>query len=325
MEAKTILIIGDHEDGKLTPTVFELLTLALDLSGGDRSSVGIVLTGDDLDALAARTAESTGVDVLCLTNPSLSLYNCEAVTRVLNPVIREINPGFVLIAHTSQGLDYAPGLAVGLAAACITGVNGHGESAQGEALFTRAVCGGNFNAGICPTSPICVLTVQPGSFARTDKAQNPGRIFRKEVSVDLEFIQSLGLTQSKASASQLNDAKIIVSAGRGIEEEENLEVIRHFAARIPHSAVGGSRPLIDIGWLEYKYQVGITGTIVSPDVYIACGISGSSQHIAGMNTSKFVISINNDPNAAIFNVSDICIVDDVVTFIEAVEDLLDDE
>lgn len=325
MNSKRILIIADHEDGQLNDSVFDLLSLALTLTDKDRTSLSLVLLGHDLDALAATSALQTGVDVLAVSHEALVLYNGEVYATLLESIIRDLNPSHVLSAHTSQGMDYAPGLAVRLNAGCITSVNGLTGDDKGNVLFSRAICGGNFNAGLTSRSALTVLTVQPGSFKGEDYSGPSGQVHILDMAVAPQSIQSLGLEKSGASASRLHDAKIIVSAGRGIGEEDNLEAIRRFAALLPGSAVGGSRPLIDIGWLEYKYQVGITGAVVSPEVYIACGISGSTQHIAGMNTAKFVISINTDRNAAIFNVSDVCIVDDVIDFIETVESLIEED
>jgi electron transfer flavoprotein alpha subunit len=113
----------------------------------------------------------------------------------------------------------------------------------------------------------------------------------------------------------LSQAKVIISAGRGIGEAENLDLIRKLAAAIPQAVVCGSRPIIDQGWLSYDRQVGVTGATVSPDLYLACGISGAAQHVSGMQGSALVVSINTDAMAAIFNQSDFCIVEDVTVFI----------
>ena len=118
-------------------------------------------------------------------------------------------------------------------------------------------------------------------------------------------------------AAGLSDANIIVAAGNGIGEKENLEFIRKLAALFTKSAVAGSRIVCDMGWLGYQCQVGVTGTTVSPQLYIACGISGAVQHVMGMQGSEFIVAINKDPSAAIFQVADICIVEDLTAFIPA--------
>lgn len=137
------------------------------------------------------------------------------------------------------------------------------------------------------------------------------------VSASQEKMIFRGIVKQGSEASALGRAKIVVAAGRGIEKEENLEKIYAFSKLFPGVAVAGSRPLIDMGWMPYKQQVGITGARVSPDIYIACGISGSSQHLAGMDKSAFVVAINNDPNATIFKHADLCIVEDLFSFIDS--------
>lgn len=325
MGPRDILIIGEHADGKLKPSTLELVTLARTLAGQDNTRIALVLIGDALDALCDYGAIQTGLDILYLRAPGLEHYNGDVYkTRILASQMTA-NASYVIVAHSSQGADYAPGLAVRLSAACITGVNGIETNDDGVFLFSRGICGGKFNAFIRPHSPRTVLTVQPGYFPTVPHDGEPGQVLMESHDYQSKTTVVTDIEQSKTSSSRLNQARIIVSAGRGIGDPGNLDVIRRFAALFPGSAMGGSRPLIDMGWLEYKHQVGITGAVVSPDVYIACGISGSSQHLAGMHTAGFVVSINSDPNAAIFNVSDICIVDDLIAFIEAFEVLVEPE
>ena len=325
MEPRDILIIGEHADGKLKPSTLELVTLARTLAGQDNRRIALALIGDALDSLCDHAALQTGLDILYLRAPGLEYYNGDVYkTRIM--VSQMItNATYVIVANSFQGADYASGLAVRLSAACVTGVNGIELNNDGVFLFSRGICGGNFNALIRPHSARTVLTVQPGYFQAVAHEGEPGQVLMESHDYHSKTTVVTGIEQSKASSSGLTQARTIVSAGRGIGDPQNLHVIRRFAALFSGSAVGGSRPLIDMGWLEYGNQVGITGAVVSPDVYIACGISGSSQHIAGMNTAGFVVSINSDPHAAIFNVSDICIVDDLIAFIEAFDDLVESE
>ncbi|MCP4694600.1 MAG: electron transfer flavoprotein subunit alpha/FixB family protein [Desulfobacterales bacterium] len=129
------------------------------------------------------------------------------------------------------------------------------------------------------------------------------------------------MKKTGADENDLAGAKIVIAAGRGVGERENLARIFRFSRLFASAVVAGSRPMIDMGWMPHWRQVGVTGASISPDIYIACGISGSSQHIAGMNGSGCVIAVNNDKNAAIFNASDVCIVEDLFSFIEAFEEI----
>ena len=236
------------------------------------------------------------------------------------------------MGHTVQGIDLAPRLAVGLDADCISGVHEIRED-RGQPAWVRSLFKGKADSVLTQgergnVSPV-VLTVQPGSFHDQWDTDDNGR----EVKMDWETLPRLEVDSSEfrwnddndiqygeyiqnhRGKSTLGEARTIVAAGRGIESRENLEKIQQLAECFQNASVAGSRPLIDMGWMPYTNQVGITGAVVAPELYLALGISGSSQHLAGMAQSKFIVSVNKDPNAAIFNVSDICIVEDTLEFL----------
>jgi electron transfer flavoprotein alpha subunit len=180
------------------------------------------------------------------------------------------------------------------------------------------MCGGKIVAHVRPESDAAMVTVQPGSFEVTTSQDTvPGAVDIRRVDFEPRRSRSLGVTIGQAEDSGLQEADIIVSAGRGIGKRENLDLIDRLAALFPKSAVGGTRPVCDLGWLEYKKQVGLTGATVTPELYFACGISGAQQHLSGMRGAQFIVAVNSDPHAAIFNVADVCVVEDVTTFIPA--------
>jgi electron transfer flavoprotein alpha subunit len=233
----------------------------------------------------------------------------------LQNLLIENKAAYICVAHTSQGLDFAPALAVVLDADCITGVEDIVEK-NGEICFTRPIYGGKIVAHLSPKAKTSILTIQPGIFKPMDSGlQAPGAIDIKSMIYEPHKSVSLGLKQAAADTSGIAEAKVIVAAGRGIREAENLEIIEQLAEVFPRSAVAGSRIVCDMGWLEYKCQVGVTGATVTPELYIACGISGAVQHVSGMRSSGFIVAINTDPAAAIFQVADICVVEDLTTFI----------
>lgn len=324
MNNKKILIIGEQTDGKLKASTLDLAEAGRTLADKDDHLV-LALIGDNLDAICEEAATKTGLDVLYLRVPGLDHDNGEIYKTLIQSRLMTLSISHIIAAHSSLGAEYAPGLAVRLSAACITAVNGIERDDHGQALFSRGICGGNLNTVIRALAPRTVVTIQAGSFPARSHPGRRGRVIHEIHDVHARATRVIGIEQSRAGSSGLGQANVIVSAGRGIGQKENLEAIRRFAALFPHAAVGGSRPLIDMGWLEYKHQVGITGAVVSPDVYIACGISGSNQHIAGMNTAGFVVAINTDPHAAIFNVADLCIIDDLIGFIEAFETVVQGE
>jgi electron transfer flavoprotein alpha subunit len=183
-------------------------------------------------------------------------------------------------------------------------------------LFSRTVFSGKIQADIRPLTGTIVLTFQPGMIAPVMKSGDlPGGVVFKKITVPPQKSKTTSRKIVQAGDILLADAKAVVSAGRGIGDEAQLSLIYQLAACIPHAVVCGSRPVVDMGWLPYGRQVGVTGTTVTPALYMACGISGAAQHVSGMRGSGFIVSINRDPTAAIFHISDVCIVEDLKTFI----------
>jgi electron transfer flavoprotein alpha subunit len=229
-----------------------------------------------------------------------------------------MEPALILVGQSTQGMDFAPGLAVRLKAGCITGVDGICQR-DGETCFSHSVYSAKIVLDLAPSAKTTVLTVQPGAFKPREegRAPAPGQLELRTWSVGPGRSRSLGYKTARQEDAGLAEADVIVAAGRGIGEQKNLALIERLAALFPRSAVAGSRPLCDHEWLEYKRQVGLTGATVSPKLYIACGISGAIQHTVGMQGSGFIVAISTDPNAAIFNIADVCIVEDLTGFIPA--------
>jgi len=345
---KKIVVIAEYIENKIRPITDELVACALQISAITPSEVTLLHT-NDLTPLESHRYRS------CLAK-----------------ILTQMGPDFVIMGHTSQGIDVAPGLALRLGYTCITGINriSHAPATERQTtesqpepciLFSRSVFKGKLNAVVCLESPEepALLTIEPGSFSMkrgdgsgdnddslysdiyytsgmeigsdTTEAANRSALpcptepprsatsydtVGSTSSIETDYPIEYGtLTRSSGKRSKLNQAKIILAAGRGIGDRENIAYIEKLSSCFTNSAVAGSRPLIDMGWMPYEQQVGITGTMVAPEIYLAVGISGSSQHIAGMKNSKLIISVNKDPNAAIFNLSDISIVEDSVNFI----------
>ncbi len=247
-----------------------------------------------------------------------------ASLSALKSVIIAYQPHIIIAAHTSAGIDFLPGLAASIGAACITGVKKISEE-SGEIRYTRSIYNGKFDAVMKSEKKITAITILPGAFKRSQNTElllNPENLIHIEKTDHDDRIILKNVIRTAPSDFSFDDALMIVAAGRGIGKKEYLDKIRKFADMFQRSAVAGSRPLIDSGWLAYKHQVGITGKTVAPKIYIACGISGSTQHTAGMSGSEYIIAINTDPDAAIFNISDICIIEDIILFIDAVMELL---
>ncbi len=308
---KRTLIIAEIDAAEVKTVTYELVTLAAAI-GPDH--IEVLALGRDPGGAAREIAERTGLPVTAVA--TCAEYAPELWKEILSRIIPGRSPDLIIIAHTACGQDFAPGLAVSLGASCVTAVESFSQSGA-DLCFTRSVLNGKARMDIVPGYAPCVITVLPGAFeAYSSPPSAPGTV--EIVSSDSRPCKVLphGLTRlEEENVIPITEAEVIVSAGRGIGKPENLELIERLAARFKHSAVGCSRPLCDQGWLPYRQQVGLTGATVCPRLYIACGISGSPQHIAGMRQAQLIIAINKDPHAAIFQVADFCVAADLVEFI----------
>ncbi|MFO7665020.1 MAG: electron transfer flavoprotein subunit alpha/FixB family protein [Desulfobacterales bacterium] len=314
---KPIFIIAEHNEDKAKSIVFELVSCADKIKQYCPAEIKIIILGRGIEKLYSEITKKMGLDAIAIEINELALYNPEIYKTVIYNLAMEFSPSFIIAGHTPRGLDVASCLAVRLKAAFITGVEDMGED-EGKICFRRQMFFGKIDAHIAADSEPLIITVQPGSFVPYKPGNtSPGKVETRRVEYAPEFIRAKGIRRSKLQDSSISEARVIVSAGNGIGEKENLDLINRLAAVFAGSAVGGSRIVVDRGWLEYRQQIGLTGARVAPDLYVACGISGASQHLAGMRGSGFVVAINKDPKAAIFNESDVCVVEDINKFIPA--------
>jgi len=317
-----IIIIGEHDDNHIAPVTLELIAFAKMLQQHAHAGIHLLLAGSRIVDAAARLAETEGIDITLL-EPGAPEQSTETSSGQMdlifkNPpmdLINRLNPVYVCMGHSPAGVDIAPALAVALDAACITGVE-RVITRDNDLCFIRSVFNDKITAAILPEAKTTVLTLLPGIFKYTPSlAVNAGKVSVAYLpDCDKNYIFQ-GLKKNNTDTSALDNADVIVSAGNGVKKQEYLEMIYQLSRIFPKSAVAGSRPICDKKWLTYSQQVGVTGASVKPKLYIACGISGASQHAAGMRDARFIVAINTDPHAAIFNIADICIIEDLTTFI----------
>lgn len=331
---KPVVIIAEVMDGRLRSVTWELIAAARVIQGLQKEQmeekegtdkknspvIQVIVPGQNPMPMAEKISSATGTDVLALKIPNLDAYTSEAYKNCLSPLIRELAPSHILVAHTSQGRDFAPGLAVRLNAASLSGVNKIQSDGEGL-LYSRPVLNNTRNMVLRaePCFPL-VLSLMPGIFPpRARGVKHSGSIMLREISGSGQPVRMdhQKILKHKSNHQKLKQAQTIVAAGRGVGERSNLESVLGFAKTFYASALGASRPLVDMGWIGHDNQVGITGASVAPRLYIACGISGSSQHLAGMKESDWVVSINKNPEAPICSHSDLCITADVMDFIQA--------
>jgi len=310
-----IAVIAEHADGRLKPVTFELIAFAKKLAQSKPSAIQVLILGAEIRSLAQQIADESGLDVVGFEIQAMPDYNGDLYNKILAQYFVTDRPLYVCVAHTSRGSDFAPALAMDLNGACISGIEDVLTFEDGV-CFARPVYGGKLIAHIRPLAAASVLTIQPGLF-KPDKQsdQKSGRVAIREAAIKAQQWRSIGVKQTAMTTKGVAEADVVVAAGQGIGDKDNLNLINQLAAVFAKSAIAGSRIVCDRGWLEYGCQVGVTGATVSPQLYLACGISGAIQHISGMRGSEFIVAINKDPAAAIFQVADICIVEDLTTFI----------
>jgi len=301
-----ILIIAEHKNGQLSEATQELFGLPL-----GQAEVHAVVAGESVEPLAGPLGQLGAAKVHLIESPALASGTGESLGQALCQFIPQLAPDVVLAAHSAQGKDLAPRLAAALDAALATDciqVSCDGD----QVTARRPVYAGKATAEVEFTDGgLKVITVRP----RTVKPPEPDAARSAEVvSVVVELLaQKTALKEIIAGGNErpdVTEASIIVTGGRSLGSAENFSVIENFADSIG-AAVGSSRAAVDAGYRPYRDQVGQTGKVVSPQVYIACGVSGAIQHLAGMRTSKHIVAINTDPDAPIFQLADYGIVGDL--------------
>ena len=312
---KKTAILAEHHNGEISSVTYELLTLAKKIQGSEAGDLCFFILGEDTEKPAQTLSTRTGEPVHAIRIPGLSQYNGAVYKKALTVLFSQTPFDYILAPHSSSGMDYAPALSMALGGSCITGVEEVTREAGGL-CFVRSLFGGKLSARfVADTGPL-VLTLQPGALkAFSSEEKRKGSIERSVLEITDADMVFTGTKVSPSEGSDLAKADVIVSGGRGIRDAQNFKYIEMLARLFPRSATGGSRPICDYKWIPYGKQVGITGATVSPKLYIACGISGTPQHIEGMKGSGFVVAVNTDPEAPVFRIADVCIVEDLMEFI----------
>ncbi len=312
-----ILLVAEHLEGKLAPSTLELVAWGRDLAAQSGGAAKVVLLGHGSAGLAESLA-TCGLEVLHGDDPALAEYTDGGYGQVLRALVGSLAPRMLLLAHTAQGSDLAPEIAgaadLPLATNCV-GVRIEG----GKLIVTRRMLNEKVQAEFeLASDRTYVVTVRPGSVKPADPAPG-GTVTAVPASVDPARIKTrfLALERPQVSDIDIASADVIVSAGRGIQKKENLALIEELAKALG-GVVGASRPLTDLEWLPKTRQVGQSGKTVRPKLYVACGISGAMQHVAGMKDSGLIIAINTDPSAPIFEVAQVGIVANVVQLLPLV-------
>lgn len=301
----------------------ELLTPARMLADeANQKLVAVILGQQNQKAIDAVLATGAADEILSVESSALGYYNTDGFTYAMEQMVRKYCPSVILVGATNNGRDFAPRLScrlrTGLTADC-TALSLDEET--GNMVWTRPAFGGNLMACImCPNSRPQIGTVRPGVFKKS--VCTPARacnVIHEALEIPAEIMKTTvikSVSQVAAEMVKLEDSEVIVSGGRGVGKPENFALLKALADALG-GAVGASRAAVDAGWIPHYHQVGQTGKTVAPKVYIACGISGAIQHLAGMSGSNVIIAINKDPSAPIFNVATYGIVGDLLEIVPA--------
>lgn len=311
MEAKTKdlwVFVETNEDGTAKNVGIELLTPGKMMAGKQGGALVAVVIGCGADE-AVKAASEHGADkVIVVDGPEYKHYSTDAYAIALCTLVEKYGPTSMLIGATNNGRDLGPRVScrlhTGLTADC-TGLDIDEES--GNVAWTRPAFGGNLMATIlCPDHRPQIGTVRPGVFKKSEAGEAKAEVIKEDIHVAGDQIRTQVIELIKEMGGEnvdLEGAEIIVSGGRGVGGPEGFDTIKALADALG-ATVGASRAAVDAGWIAHAHQVGQTGKTVGPKLYIACGISGAIQHLAGMSSSDVVVAINKDPDAPIFDVAD---------------------
>ncbi|MCI6153198.1 electron transfer flavoprotein subunit alpha/FixB family protein [Fusobacterium perfoetens] len=322
-----VWVIGEQRQGKIQPVTIELIGEGRKLANQLNKKLAVVIPGNNIDNLAEDLLHY-GVDIVYyLKHELLENFSTQGITIAVSDLILDRKPEIVLVGATSIGRDIAPRIAgrvgTGLTADC---TKLEIDLTDNKILQTRPAFGGNLMATIiCPKNRPQMSTVRPGVMEKapyTEEVKGTIEVVTPNLKPEMIHTKLVEILELKKRLVNLTDAKIIVSGGRGLKKAEGFELLRKLADKLG-GEVGASRAAVDSGWIDQSHQIGQTGTTVRPTVYIACGISGAIQHLAGMSESKYIVAINKDPQAPIFKVCDYGIVGDLYDVIPEMIEWID--
>ena len=322
-----VLVLGDLTAGVLSLTSLELLAAGRGLADSLGQELAIGVFGATLDQPSSQAISHGADKVYAVTHPLLGDYQVDLHLTAMEALVKEANPSIVLIGRTNQGRELAPRLAfrlgVGLAQDCLEVSI---DASSSKLLANRPVYGGNAVAVVSFNYTPQVAAIRPKAYEPLEAAASrQGQVvsFPVEIDASQARCQVVETVEDEAEGVKLEDARVVVSGGRGLGGPEPFAVLEDLA-KLLGGAVGASRAAVDSGFVPNDYQVGQTGKIVAPDLYIAVGISGAIQHLAGMKDSKVIVAINKDEEAPIFQIADYGLVADLFTALPELAEKLDD-
>ena len=312
----TILVVAEIQKGAIREASYELVAVARGLAESGGHEVNGLVIGSGVGELASKFASKGAGKTLVVDDGAAANYNVDIWTKAIKAGAEASGADLVLISNTPTGWDVAPRIAAGLDCAFVSDcfkVEANGSDFN----FVRRVFNGKLDAEISATGKT-VATIQPGAVAAYEGSSDGGtEALSVDTSARAQFVE---IKIAESTGVDLTKADVIVSGGRGVGAPEKFpEVIQPLADALG-GAMGASRSVVDAGWLDHPYQVGSSGQVVAPKLYIAAGISGAIQHLVGMKASNYIIAINKDPDAPIFEVADVGVVADLFDIVPALTD-----
>jgi len=306
-----VVVFAEHHQGQFPKSTLVALRAGAILAERTGSQCLAAVLGEDSTALAAALTDYGCAKVLVVEHPALKNYLADAYAQALAALAEQVEAEYLLATATARGKDLMPRLAARLNAPMASEI----VTIEADGSLVRPMYAGNVLAAIELDGPRKVATVRATAFdpAQPDAAAAPIENVAVELKAEQLKMEFIGFNPTKNDRPQLTEARIVVSGGRGLRSGENFKLVLEPLVDALGAAMGASRAAVDAGFVPNDLQVGQTGKVVAPDLYLAVGISGAIQHLAGMKDSKVIAAINKDPEAPIFNVADYGLVADLFT------------
>ncbi|MEW9108020.1 MAG: electron transfer flavoprotein subunit alpha/FixB family protein [Cytobacillus gottheilii] len=306
--SRKVLVLGEVRDQSLRNVTFEAIAAAKQAAEGGEV-VGLLI-GDSVSALSGELIHFGADRVLTVEHELLKQYTSDGFSQALMAAVDAESPDGIILGHTALGKDLAPKIAAKLQSGLISDVT-QIEEAGGNIVFTRPIYSGKAFEKKIVTDGLIFATIRPNNIAPLEKDETRSGE-TSALSVDIKDLRSIikEVVRKASEGVDLSEAKVVIAGGRGVKSEDGFEPLKELA-QVLNGAIGASRGACDAEYCDYSLQIGQTGKVVTPDLYIACGISGAIQHLAGMSNSKVIVAINKDPEANIFKVADYGIVGDL--------------
>jgi electron transfer flavoprotein alpha subunit len=306
--SKKVLVLGETREGALRNVSFEAIAAAKQISGGGEV-VGVLL-GDSVQSVAAEMIQYGADRIVTVEHANLKQYTSDGYSQGFMAVYEQESPDVIVFGHTALGKDLSPKIASKLSSGLISDVTAI-EGEDDDAVFIRPIYSGKAFEKVKTKEGLLFVTIRPNNISPLEKDESrTGDVSSVEVDVkDLRTIIA-EVVRKSTEGVDMSEAKVVVAGGRGVRSAEGFEPLQELA-NLLGGAIGASRGACDADYCDYSLQIGQTGKVITPDLYIGVGISGAIQHMAGMSNSKIIVAINKDPEAEIFKVADYGIVGDL--------------